>query len=140
MELQGYSGVNTIRTKIVNCMSCLPLLWWELFSRTWSSESNVFGSPQSLSLLNPETSALRKAVLQNGMTLDVIIALRGGLCAIIQIQHCVFILDESPSVSSLLNHMRTQGSGLRDPIPRPGDLINQWFGSWGTWWKHCYLL
>lgn len=77
---------------------------------------------------------LRKAILQNGMTLDVIIALRGGTCAVIQIKRCVFIPDESAGVSSLLNHMRTQVYTLSDPVPSPGDPLNEWFRSWGTWW------
>lgn len=76
-----------------------------------------------VSLWNTEMSLLRKAVLQNRMTLDVIIVLRGGTNTIIQIECCVFILDESASVSFLLNYIRTHVYTLSDPVPSPGDLI-----------------
>ena len=71
-------------------------------------------SQQSLSLLNTKMSLMRKAGLQNRMALDIVTALQGGTCAIIQIERCVFIPDESVNVSSLLNQMRTQGNTLRD--------------------------
>lgn len=32
--------------------------------------------------------------------------------------------------------MRTQGS---DPTHSPGDLLSQWFRSWGSWWKSKVL-
>lgn len=41
------------------------------------------------------------------MALDIISALQGCTCAIIQTECCVFILDKSPNISSLLNRMRT---------------------------------
>lgn len=38
-------------------------------------------------------------------------------------------------MSSLLNHMRTQANALNDPTSGLGNLISQWFGSWGSWRK-----
>ena len=49
--------------------------------------------------------------------------MHGGICDIIQTECCVFILDESASVSFLLNYIRTHVYTLSDPVPSPGDLI-----------------
>ena len=73
------------------------------------------------------------------MALDSITDSQGGTYAITQTECCMFIPDESTNVSSLLNHMRTQVNALSDAISL-GDLVNQCFGSWGSWWeKNCYL-
>ena len=71
------------------------------------------------------------------MGLDIITASQGGICAIIQTECCVFIPDESTNTSPLLNHMRTQVNAMSDLTPSLGDLINQWFRSWGG--KNYYL-
>lgn len=42
------------------------------------------------------------------MALDIVTALQGSTCAIIQTQSCVFMPDESTNVSSLLNHKQTK--------------------------------
>ena len=42
----------------------------------------------------------------------------------------MFIPDESANISSLLNHMSTHT--LSDSAPSQGDLLNQWFESWGS--------
>lgn len=69
------------------------------------------------------------------MALDIITALQGGTCAIIQTECCVFIPDESANVSSLLNCIRIQSNALSDPTLSLGDLINQWLELWSSWWK-----
>ena len=71
------------------------------------------------------------------MTVDIIIAWQGSTSAIIYIKCCMFIPDESAYVSSLLNHMRTQVNALSSLTPSLGTLLNQWFRSWGSWWKKC---
>lgn len=71
------------------------------------------------------------------MDLDIITVSQGGTCAIIQTECCVFILDKSTAVLSVLNHLRTQVKGLRELSPSLRDLINQWFRSWGG--KNYYL-
>lgn len=43
--------------------------------------------------------------------------------------------NEAVNVSSLLNRVRTQVNALNDPTSGLGNLISQWFGSWGSWWK-----
>lgn len=79
--------------------------------------------------MNTEMSLMRKAVLQNRVTLGIVTTLKGGICAIIQKECCMFILGESANVLSLLNHMRTQVNAMSNMIPRQGDLINQINGS-----------
>ena len=44
-----------------------------------------------------------KAVLQNHMALDVLIASQGGNCAIIQVECGAYIPDESSDVTHLFN-------------------------------------
>ena len=51
-------------------------------------------------LLDTEMSLMRKAILQNRIALDILTVSQGGTCAIIQIERCVFISDESSNVSS----------------------------------------
>lgn len=60
------------------------------------------------------------------MALNIITASQGGTCAIIQTECCVFIPDESPNVSFLLNHMRTRVKTLSDPAPSLRALVNRW--------------
>lgn len=74
------------------------------------------------------------------MALDIITASEGGIYAIIQAECCMFTSDEFVNVSSLLNHMRTQVNALNEPISSLCDLVNQWFGSWGSWWKKLLLI
>ena len=65
------------------------------------------------------------------MTLNIITAWQGG--TIIQSVVDTYIPDESAEVSSLLNHMKTEVNVLTDLTLSPGDLINQWFRSEGSW-------
>lgn len=46
--------------------------------------------------------------------------------------------NESAQVSSSLNYMRTQVKTLSDLTW--GDLVNQWFRPWGSWWKELLLI
>lgn len=69
------------------------------------------------------------------MALNIITALQGGTCVIIQSVVDTYIPDESAEVSSLSNHMKTEVNLLTDLTLSPGDLINEWFRSEGSWWK-----
>ena len=64
--------------------------------------------------------------------MDIITAWQGSTCAIIYIKCCMSIPDESAYVSSLLNHIKTQVNALSDLTTT---LVNQRFGSWGSWLK-----
>ena len=73
---------------------------------------------------------MRKAVLQNHMALGILAASQGGTCAIIQTEFCVFIPDESFTVTHMVNHMRNQISALSDPFPSLDGLFKKliWCG------------
>lgn len=73
------------------------------------------------------------------MTLDIIIALQGGSCTIIQTECCVFIADEYPHVLSL-SHMRTQVNGLSDLTSSLGYFINNGLDLRVLGKKNCYLI
>ena len=49
------------------------------------------------------------------MALDILTTSQGGTRTIIQAECCVFIPDESSSVSSLLKHMNKQVNAISDP-------------------------
>ena len=49
------------------------------------------------------------------MALDILTTSQGGTRAIIQTECCVFIPDESSSVSSLLKHMKKQANAISNP-------------------------
>ena len=51
---------------------------------------------------------MKKAVFQKRMALDILIASQGGMCTIIETEHCVFIPNECSNVSSLLKHIKKQ--------------------------------
>ena len=58
--------------------------------------------------LNTEQVLMRKAVIQNRMTLDILTAAQGGTCAIIKTECCVYIPDLSGNVTATLDDMRNQ--------------------------------
>ena len=49
---------------------------------------------------------MRKAVVQNRMTLDILTAAQEGTCAIIKVECCVCIPDLSGNVSTALDDMK----------------------------------
>ena len=52
--------------------------------------------------LNEEQISMRKAAIQNRMTLDMLTAAQGGTCAIIKAECCVCLPDLSGNVSTAL--------------------------------------
>lgn len=86
------------------------LIFWVLFLKYFVSPQALTDSQKNLSLLNTEMTLMRKAILQNRMALNIITALQGGTCAIMQTE----CHDESGNVSSLLNHMKKQMKTLSD--------------------------
>lgn len=120
---------------------CLFPLYWPgalIEALTQFTQQVLSDSWQSLHFLNSDMSAMRKAILQNRMTSDIITASQGGTCVIIQVECCVFMPDASANVSSLLKHMRTQVKALSDSQPQ--GLNKSVFKSWGSWWEKKLLL
>ena len=50
-------------------------------------------------------------------------------CAIIKTEYCIFIPDNSVSVSQLLSHMHKQIEALNDPLLDLESILGKWFGS-----------
>ena len=92
---------------------------------TTFTQQALNNSNQAISLLNFEVSMIRKAMLQNCMTLDILTASWGGTCAIIQTECCVFIPDESSNVTHLMNQTKNQISALSDPFPSLDHLLKK---------------
>lgn len=109
--------------KLFGCHLCSSFGLEDVIVLTKFTQQDLNDSQPSLSLLNTEIFLMRKTVLHNIMTLDIIIALKGGSCTIIQTECCVFIADEYPHVSSL-SHMRTQVNDLSDLTSSLGYFIN----------------
>jgi len=95
-----------------------------------STKQVLNNSQQSPPLLNTEISLMSKAAFQNEMVSDITMVSQGVTCVIIQTECCLLIPDESINVSSLINRTRTQVNAPSDLSL--GNLINQWFGSWGS--------
>ena len=51
---------------------------------------------------------MRKAAIQNRVTLDMLTAAQGGTCVIIKVECCVYIPDLSGNVSAVLDDMKNQ--------------------------------
>ena len=56
-----------------------------------------------------EQLQMRKPVIHNRMTLDILTAAQGGTCAIIKVECCEYIPDLSGNVSTALDDMKNQG-------------------------------
>lgn len=61
---------------------------------------------ESLRLLSEETRAIRTVALQNRQALDVILAAKGGTCALIGQECCVYIPDYSDKVFDRADHLQ----------------------------------
>ena len=88
---------------------------------------------KNINLLNSEISMMRKAIFQNHMNLDFLIAFQGGTWAIVQAELCVFKSDGSSNIINLMIHMKTLISALPEPLPSLGDLLGNWFDSRSSW-------
>lgn len=70
--------------------------------------------------MNQETAQICAAILQNKITLDLLTAAQGGVCAIIETNCCVYIPDYKTNVSPLMEDMQhhiSQIDSLReDPV------------------------
>ena len=90
-------------------------------------------SLRAIQALNTEQIQMRKVVIQNRMALDILTAAKGGTCAIIKAECCVYIPDLSGNISATLDDMKGQVKAMSD------DNLPFWTSilSWvkGDWWK-----
>ncbi|XP_037699820.1 endogenous retrovirus group PABLB member 1 Env polyprotein [Choloepus didactylus] len=93
-------------------------------------------SKLAISLLNDETTQLRKVVLQNRMALDILTAAQGGTCALINIQCCVYVPDNSKNVTQALNHMQDHIQNIEH---LSNDPLSNWFNSLIWPWRQLLI-
>ena len=70
---------------------------------------------KAISALNAEQAQIRKVVLQNRLSLDILTAVQGGTCAIIHTQYCTFIPDMSTNVIHFTKHMNKMTGAMDIP-------------------------
>jgi len=87
----------------------------------------------SLSALNAEQAQIRKVVLQNRLTLDILTAVQGGTCAIIHTQCCTYIPDMSTNVTHFTKHMNKMIEAMDTPEASIASLWEMLTSS--SWWK-----
>ena len=63
---------------------------------------------KAIKVLNEEQIQMRKAAIQNRMTLGMLTAAQGETCVIIKVECCVYIPDLSGNVSAVLDDMKNQ--------------------------------
>ena len=88
--------------------------------------------------LNEEQIQMRKAAIQNRVTLDMLTAAQGWTCAIIKVECCVYIPDLSGNVSAVLDDMKNQVKAMsNENIPFWTSVL-----SWmkGEWWKTIFTI
>ena len=76
---------------------------------------------------------MRKVVIQNRMALDILTAAKGGTCAIIKAECCVYIPDLSDNILATLDGMKGQIKAMSDDnLPFWASVLSQ---VKGVWWK-----
>ncbi|XP_077783391.1 uncharacterized protein LOC144327501 [Podarcis muralis] len=96
---------------------------------------------KALKELNREVTAMREVVLQNRYALDVMLASKGGVCALVHSHCCMFIPDNNVSISATINHMETMIA--ENPLKATGSDAWGWLYSWlpdGSWLRNVIVL
>ena len=89
-------------------------------------------STMVIAALNSEQALLRKAVLQNRMALDILMAAQGGTCAIIHTECCGCIPDYLQKLSDSLQDLKSQVQAMADSTPPFGTILWNWVSTF-TW-------
>ena len=72
------------------------------------------------------------------MPLDILTAARGGTCAIIKVECCVYISDLSGNVSTALDDMKNQVKAMSNEKIPFWTLVLSWVK--GVWWKTVFTI
>ncbi|XP_077785248.1 uncharacterized protein LOC144327828 [Podarcis muralis] len=104
---------------------------------------NLFNSTiLALKMINKEISEIRNVVLQHHYALDVILASKGGICALIHSHCCMYITDQSTNISATIDHMEQMIA--HNPLnPPEGFDPWEWLSSWlpnGLWLRKILLI
>lgn len=70
-----------------------------------STALSLTHTQSQISAITTEMIAIRHTVLQNRMALDLILAEKGGTCALIGKKCCTYIPDESSNITDLSRHI-----------------------------------
>ncbi|KAL7843750.1 hypothetical protein AOLI_G00252620 [Acnodon oligacanthus] len=65
----------------------------------------------ALGLVNSEMRAVRTAVLQNRMALDLVLAEKGGVCKLLGASCCFFMPDYHDNITGFIKHMKDTARG-----------------------------
>ncbi|CAI7935491.1 Hypothetical predicted protein, partial [Podarcis lilfordi] len=83
----------------------------------------------ALKLINKEMSEMRDVTLENRYALDVILASKGGVCALIHSHCCMYISDQSANISATIDYMEQMIA--HNPLnPPEGFDPWEWLSSW----------
>ena len=91
---------------------------------------------KAIQALNEEQIQMSKAVIHNRMALDILTAARGGTCAIIKVECCIYIPDLSGNVSTALDDMKNQVKAMPNENIPFWTLVLSWVK--GDWWKTIF--
>jgi len=87
----------------------------------------------ALTLMNTEMFAIRTAVIQHRLALDIILAEKGGICKILNVSCCFYVPDEYDNITNIIKQMQ-------DAIQPPPVVNESWFSwlkslgeGWPTW-------
>lgn len=96
----------------------------------WSVLQLANETESGLSLINMEMTAIRTAVIQHRLALDILLAEKGGMCKLINASCCFHIPDERDNITNIIKHMQ---DAIQDP-PTAGNSWFSWIESWGQEW------
>jgi len=97
----------------------------------WSVLSLANQTEAALTLMNTEVFAIRTAVIQHRLALDIILAEKGGVCKILNVSYCFYVPDEY----NIIKHMQ---DAIQSP-PVVNDSCFSWLKSWGQGWLAWFL-
>lgn len=105
----------------------------------WSVLKLANETEAALTMVDGEMTAIRTAVIQHRLALDILLAERGGVCKLLNISCCFYIPDEHENITNVIKHMR-------EAIRVPPAADNSWFawltqlwGGWGYWMIHVMI-
>ncbi len=101
----------------------------------WSVLSLANHTEAALTLVNTEMSAIRTAVIQHRLALDIILAEKGGICKMLNVSCCFYIPDEYENITNIIKHMQD----AIQPPPVADDSWFSWLRSWGRGWSSWFL-
>ncbi|XP_049329729.1 syncytin-A-like [Astyanax mexicanus] len=99
----------------------------------WQMLVMANSSTEAFFLINAEMRAIRQAVLQNRMALDLLLSHEGGVCQVLNTSCCFSIPDYYENITDLVSHMK-QAIHEPPPVNEPWlAWLESFLGPWGRW-------